>query len=103
MLRTQIYLPEELRAAINKHRTHGESLSDYMRRAAAERVRKDESKKQDLAKLADEIFGIAKGTRTKEESEAWIEEIQRDRRLHDERLMKRWERARALAKKRHKK
>lgn len=40
MLRTQIYLPEGLREEIDHHRAQtGESLSDYLRKAAERRVK----------------------------------------------------------------
>lgn len=41
MLRTQIYLPEELRRKIDQDRAKtGESLAGYMRRAVEDKVRK---------------------------------------------------------------
>lgn len=89
MLRTQIYLPEDLRKKINKARSANESLSNYIRQAAKEKLSKDIKKKQDLKKLADEIF--SKPIISKKRAKEWTKEIREDRKLHDERLMKRWD------------
>ena len=46
MLRTQIYLPEDLREKIDQQRAQtGESLSDYLREAEKERVVKTKESK----------------------------------------------------------
>lgn len=42
--RTQIYLPDELRREIDRHR-NGESLSEYLRKAAEEKIKKDKKEK----------------------------------------------------------
>jgi len=56
-LRTQIYLPKDLREQIDKDRlVTGESLAEYLRKAAKLRVKKEKKKKQDLKKLVEEIF-----------------------------------------------
>ena len=90
MLRTQIYLPEELRREIDKDRHEsGESLADYLREAVKERLEAKRKKKVDLKKLADMIRNM-KSARTKKEAEDWIKEIREDRRLSDERLERRW-------------
>lgn len=87
--RTQIYLPEDLRREIDKNRREsGESLAEYMRKAAKKRIEEDQKKKADLKKLADEVIGSLKISQ--KEAEEWIEEIREDRRLADERLEKRW-------------
>jgi negative regulator of replication initiation len=92
MLRTQIYLPEELRKEIDNHRAQtGESLSDYLRKAASERAKKHREKTVDLKKLASDIAGSSK--RSSSEAEKWIKEIRDDRRLLDERLERRWQEA----------
>ncbi len=50
MLRTQIYLPEQLRKEIDQARLHsGDSLSDYLRKAVQERLKRHKNKKK-LAK-----------------------------------------------------
>lgn len=89
MLRTQIYLPEELRKEIDNHRAQtGESLSDYLREAARERTKKHKEKAVDLKKLASDVAGSSK--RSGSEAEIWIKEIRDYRRLSDDRLEKRW-------------
>lgn len=92
--RTQIYLPEELRREIDRNRRgSGESLAQYLREAAKERVEKEKKRKADLKKLADMISNM-KATRTKAEVEEWLREIREDRRLSDERLEERWAKVR---------
>lgn len=55
-VRTQIYLPKDLRNAIDRQRQlHGESLAEYLRTAARERLKREKKKKADLKKLAKEI------------------------------------------------
>src|SRR5438045_1920320 len=94
MLRTQIYLPEELRKEIDAaRRWSGKSLSDYLREAAEEKTKKDKQKKQDLKLLAEQFVGSAKGTRSKKEINNWVQEIRKDRRLEDEHWEKRWDEA----------
>ncbi|MBI2596580.1 ribbon-helix-helix protein, CopG family [Candidatus Daviesbacteria bacterium] len=83
MQRTQIYLPEELRREIDQHRKAcGESLTDYLRKAAKERLEKDKKRKTDLKKLADEFIGCSK--RTDEEIQEWLDWVREERRLSDE-------------------
>lgn len=90
MLRTQIYLPEELRKEIDNQRAlTGESLSDYLREAARERAKKHKEKTVDLKALAAEIAGSSK--RSGSEAEKWIKEIRNERQSADERLKKRWQ------------
>lgn len=92
MLRTQIYLPEELRKEIDSHRAQtGESLSDYLRKAAQERARAYKEKTVDLKKLAQQIAGSSK--RSGLEAEKWTREIREERRLSDDRLAGRWHEA----------
>lgn len=96
-LRTQIILPKDLRDEIDRQRRiSGESLAQYLREAAQDRVKKEKKKKVDFKKLADMIRNI-KPTRTKKEVEEWLKEIREDRRLSDERLEKRWAAAREKA------
>lgn len=90
--RTQIYLPEDLRREIDRSRRQsGESLADYLREAAKERVEKEKKRKADLKKLAEEVIGSLKIS--EKEANEWIKEIKEDRRLSDERLEKRWAQA----------
>jgi CRISPR/Cas system-associated protein Cas7 (RAMP superfamily) len=94
-LRTQIILPRNLRDEIERQRKlSGESLAEYLRIAAKERLERSKKKKADLKKFADEFVGAAKGTRTKIEVEEWIREIREDRQKSDERMLKRWDEAR---------
>lgn len=89
-LRTQIILPKELREDIDRQRRWaGESLAEYMRKAARERVEKEKKKKADLKKLA-ALVGSLKGTKTDAEIAQWEKEIRRDRELSDKRLEKQW-------------
>lgn len=55
MLRTQIYLPENLRKEIDMHRASNESLSKYLRKAAEEKLIKDKKRTVDLKKLAKDV------------------------------------------------
>ena len=83
MLRTQIYLPAELRQEIDKHRLKtGESLAGYVRKAAEKRVQQDKKKKIDLQKLADGFIGCS--TRTDAEIQEWLDWVRDERRLSDE-------------------
>lgn len=57
-LRTQIYLPRDLRGEIDKQRAQtGESLAEYLRKAAEEKVKKDKKRGIDLKSLAEEVVG----------------------------------------------
>lgn len=59
--RTQILIPRNLREEIEKHRSvTGETLSEYLRRSAIERIAREKKKKADLKKLADEVIGSIK-------------------------------------------
>lgn len=58
-VRTQIYLPNDLRREIDKNR-NGESLSEYLRKAAEARINQQKKKKADLKKLADRVIGSIK-------------------------------------------
>ena len=59
--RTQIYLPKDLRDEIERQRrVSGESLAEYLRVAARERVAKEKKRKVDLKKLAAEVIGSIK-------------------------------------------
>ncbi len=95
MLRTQIYLPEELRRKIDAaRRWSGKSLSDYLREAAEEKTAKDKKEKEKYKKLAKDFMEFAKNNpRTKESAEAWVKEVREDRRKEDEHWLKRWDEA----------
>jgi hypothetical protein len=60
-LRTQILLPAKLRQEIEgARRAMGESLAEYLREAAKERLAKRQEKKADLALLARKIRTVGK-------------------------------------------
>lgn len=94
-LRTQIILPKDLRLQIERQRKlSGESLAEYLRIAARERLEREKKKKTDLKKLAEEIGNVAKANkRSKKEIEEWIMEIREDRKRSDERMLRRWDEA----------
>ncbi len=76
MNRTQVYLPGDLRSKIDQVRdVTGESLAEYLRRAAQERLERDQKGKADLKKLADEVVGGARGSRSIKDAQKWIKEI----------------------------
>ena len=95
MLRTQIYLPEDLRREIDSaRRWSGKSLSDYLREAAEEKTTKDKREKEKYKKLAKNFMEFAKSNpRTKESAKAWVREIREDRKKEDEHWLKRWDEA----------
>lgn len=91
-LRTQIYLPRDLRREIDKQRAQtGESLAGYLRRAAEEKVKKDKKGHIDLRKLAEEFIGCSK--KTDQEIQDWLDWVREERRLSDEAREKRLEKA----------
>ncbi|MDA1337488.1 MAG: hypothetical protein O3C23_01845 [bacterium] len=60
-LRTQILLPAKLREEIEKaRRKTKESLAEYLRKAAKERLEKTEKSKTNLKRLAKEVVGSVK-------------------------------------------
>lgn len=96
--RTQICLSDDLRRRIDGDRREPkESLAEYLRKAAEERLARRKKEKADLKELADQVIGSLKISQ--EEAEQWVKEIREDRRLSDERLERRWKQA---AKKRSK-
>jgi len=60
-------------------------ITDEMYERASERA--------NLKKLADEVVGAARGTRTKEGVLKWEKEIRRDRKLADQQWINRWDEA----------
>lgn len=95
MLRTQIYLPEELRREIDSaRRWSGKSLSNYLREAAEEKTARERKEKEKYKKLAKSFMEFAKSNpRSKESAEAWVKEVREDRRKEDEHWEKRWDEA----------
>ncbi|MEK7521704.1 MAG: ribbon-helix-helix protein, CopG family [Patescibacteria group bacterium] len=81
MLRTQIYLPEELRKEIDKvRRTTGETLSDYLRKAAEQRAKREKREKIDLKELADEVTsGVEKSGWEGVDVSSWQRSMREDR------------------------
>ena len=89
-LRTQIILPENLREKIDRQRKmNGESLAEYLRVAALERLEREKKKKTDLKKLAEEVIGSCKGTRTDEEIKELTRQIRKDREEEEKHWLKR--------------
>lgn len=82
MQRTQIYLPSELRAEIEKRRrVSGESMAEYTRKALEERVKKEKKEKVDLEKLADGFIGSS--TKNDAEIQQWLNDVREGRKLAD--------------------
>lgn len=89
--RTQIYLPKKLRQEIDKYRHEtDESLAEYLRKAAKERLERQKRKKADLKKLAGEFIGSS--SKSDAEIQEWLDWIQEEKRLVDESIDKKWER-----------
>lgn len=95
MLRTQIYLPEELRKEIDTaRRWSGKSLSDYLREAAEEKTARERKEKEKYKKLANSFVEFAKSNpRTKESAETWAKQVREDHRKEDKHWLKRWNEA----------
>lgn len=79
--RTQIYLPKDLRQAIDRdRREQKESLADYLRKAAEERLARRKKQKADLKKLAEEFTsGVKKSGWEGVDVLKWQREIRKDR------------------------
>src|SRR3990172_6967483 len=91
--RTQIILPRDLREEIEKQRkSSGESLAEYLRIAARERLEREKKKKSDLKKLADEVIGSIKpregGWDEVKDTYAYIRKMRQE---EDEHWLKRWD------------
>lgn len=81
--RTQIYLPSDLRQEIDRQRHQtGESLAEYLRKAAEQRLKAGKKKKADLKKLANAFIGSS--TKTDAEIQEWLDWVREERRLSDE-------------------
>lgn len=90
--RTQIYLPYDLRREIDKVRVFsGESLAEYLRKGAEIKLKQDKKRKADLKKLADRFIGSSK--RSDQEIQEWLDWVREERRLSDERLEEKWQKA----------
>ena len=81
-VRTQIYLPRELRKEIDRLRAiSGESLAEYIRKATKARIKED-SEGKDLKRLADRITsGVNKSGWDGMNVSEWQREIRQDRDL----------------------
>ena len=91
--RTQIYLPEDLRNEIEKQRgLTNESLAEYLRTAAKERLKREKRRKKDSEKLADEFSAFVKSNQGKSgwEGVYSYKEIRRMRQEEDKHWLKRW-------------
>lgn len=83
MLRTQIYLPSDLRQEIDRQRRQtGESLAEYVRKAAEERVTVGKRRKAELKKLAEDLGkGVKKSGWEGIDVLKWQREIRKDRKI----------------------
>lgn len=82
-IRTQIYLPSDLRQQIDKQRHQtGESLAQYLRKAAEQRLKAGKKRKTDLKKLAEEVTsGVKKSGWEGIDINKWQREIRKDRKI----------------------
>ena len=79
-LRTQVILPRDLRARVDRARAAtGESLAAYLRLAINKRLAAERLRRVSLTRLADEVVGADKKTLTKAEVVLWQRQIRRDR------------------------
>lgn len=90
--RTQIYLPYDLRREVDKARALSrQSLAEYTRKALERSLQREKARRSDLKKLADRFIGSSK--RSDKEVQEWLDWVREERRLSDERLEERWQRA----------
>lgn len=84
-VRTQIYLPQDLRREIDTaRRWNNESLSDYLRKAARVRLEREKKEKAELKKLAKELGGSIdpkKSGWAGIDIDKWQREIRKDRKI----------------------
>ena len=82
-IRTQIYLPEDLRKDIDILREERkESMAEYIRRATRERVEKEKKRTVDLKKLAEEVTsGVKRSGWEGIDIDKWQREIRKDRKI----------------------
>ncbi len=83
LTRTQICLPDSLRREIDSHRaSSGESLAEYLRGAAVERLARRKKQKIDLKKLAENFTsGVEKSGWEGIDVLKWQREIRKDRKI----------------------
>src|SRR5258708_7723518 len=87
-LRTQIILPNSLREQIEEQRhITGESLAEYLREAARQRLVKEGKRKTDLIKLADDFMGFVK---THKKSEKVLRQSEKEMRQDRQEGEKHW-------------
>ena len=82
--RTQIYLPEELRQEIDKSRREsGESMAEYLRKAAEQRLKTGKRRKADLKKLAELLGSVSREDSGWKGIDVlkWQREIRKDRKI----------------------
>lgn len=83
-IRTQISLTPVIKKAIEaKKRLTGESLSSYLRKAAALRLLVEEEEKRELERLAKVVVGSVslkkhKEWRTKRKLQRWLKKLRRE-------------------------
>lgn len=92
-LRTQIILPRDLREEVDRdRRLSGESLAEYLRQAAKERLKRRKREKARLKELADLIGNIdpKKSGWYGVDAAKWE---RKERRAEEEHWLKRWDEA----------
>lgn len=82
-VRTQIYLPQDLRREIDRHRaSNGETLAEYLRKAAKKRLESEQERDIKLKKLAAEFGkGVKKSGWEGIDVIKWQREIRKDRKI----------------------
>lgn len=94
-VRTQIYLPKKLKEEIERQsRQNGNSMAEFLRQAAEEKIENSKRKEESLQELAKRVFG-GPPRQTAKEIEKRIKQIREDRRRDDEHMLKRLREARA--------
>lgn len=84
-VRTQITLTENLRALVTEMASErGESLSEYLRRAAIIKILLDKQEKEDLGKVASSLIGSIKSSdhpewETTEKVHKWVRELREEK------------------------
>lgn len=79
--RTQIILPTNLRQAIDRQRSRtSETLGEFLRQAAQDRLAKESQKQAHLAQLAEEVIGsLERGSWAKTNMSSWQKKMRADR------------------------
>ncbi|HEX9721781.1 MAG TPA: hypothetical protein VGA53_00800 [Candidatus Paceibacterota bacterium] len=79
-MRTQIIIPQNLRTKIdNARRVTGETLAEYLRKAVADRLKRERKKRADLAGLVRKIGTVKKSGWEGVDVIKWQREIRKDR------------------------